>query len=261
MKQKICIANPSGNITVLVSSPVEKTEYARVAQRLMTKIDGAEQVGFFADPCFGGDVRLEMMGGEFCGNAMRSAALYYAGKQTLSGESLVRTEISGCDHPLSVFVDPESGTARGEFPLPIKAEWGRFSEKPAFTVWFEGIVHYVFPGGIPELSSESLKEKLRAVTETERVSAAGLMVLEVSSLRMTPVVYVRDTDTLVYESSCASGSAATAVYLSAGKETCRETYLLKEPGGSLAASVTKENGRIEKLEIGGTITFSSEIEI
>ena len=68
-------ADPTGNATILVLSPVAPSARGAVAARLMA-LDGgwAEQVGFISRD--GEQARMDMMGGEFCGNATRSAAVY-----------------------------------------------------------------------------------------------------------------------------------------------------------------------------------------
>ena len=79
MKLNIARADPAGNITLLVLSPVEKPARAETAARLMGMPQfQAEQVGFRCPPQAGGDGRLEMMGGEFCGNATRAFGMLLA---------------------------------------------------------------------------------------------------------------------------------------------------------------------------------------
>ena len=79
MTVNVVRAAPAGNITLLVTSPVPRAQYAKLSARLMeNSLWRAEQVGFIVPPIMGGDGRLEMMGGEFCGNALRSAGFYTA---------------------------------------------------------------------------------------------------------------------------------------------------------------------------------------
>ena len=72
MELEIVRADPAGNITVFVLSPVEdRDERAAAVSALMADPAlKAEQVGFVLQPLNVADPwRLEMMGGEFCGNA------------------------------------------------------------------------------------------------------------------------------------------------------------------------------------------------
>ena len=66
-------ADPAGNITALVLSDVPKEERPALAAKLMALPDwGVEQVGFVHRGPPGIHGVLEMMGGEFCGNATRA---------------------------------------------------------------------------------------------------------------------------------------------------------------------------------------------
>ena len=68
------VADPSGNTTILVLTPVPKEEHSALAAKLLA-LPGieAEQVGYVTREA-GKPLRVDMMGGEFCGNASRSAA-------------------------------------------------------------------------------------------------------------------------------------------------------------------------------------------
>ena len=63
-KTEYIVADPSGNITVLVLSPVDEKLRGETARRLMEEVDGAEQVGYLLSPKDEKAViRLEMAGG------------------------------------------------------------------------------------------------------------------------------------------------------------------------------------------------------
>ncbi|MCB5943064.1 hypothetical protein LJB68_16170, partial [bacterium 210820-DFI.6.52] len=52
---------------------IKKENYFSVSNDILNKSNlKAEQVGFVKRPIMDGEARLEMMGGEFCGNALRS---------------------------------------------------------------------------------------------------------------------------------------------------------------------------------------------
>ncbi|MBQ9065732.1 MAG: hypothetical protein IJ123_09830 [Blautia sp.] len=87
------ILDPSGNITILVETPVDILQQPAVASRLMKLHPEAEQTGFVnfqgrADcsesstslrmPGEGSCASLRMAGGEFCGNASMCAAVLYS---------------------------------------------------------------------------------------------------------------------------------------------------------------------------------------
>ena len=72
----VAVLDPAGNVTAIVCSDVPAAERARVAAQILRLPElGIEQVAFLTAPRSGGEIRLEMMGGEFCGNALRCAWL------------------------------------------------------------------------------------------------------------------------------------------------------------------------------------------
>ena len=94
MEVKLRVADPAGNITIFVTSPVERNLYAKVANELLAiKEFRGEQVGFI-ERHEDGSSHMEMMGGEFCGNASRSIGMLFARQNNIeSGNVLV--EITG----------------------------------------------------------------------------------------------------------------------------------------------------------------------
>lgn len=262
MKLTYRIADPAGNVTVMVTSPVKKSEYAEVSRRLLDAIDGAEQVGFLVPPLRGGDVRLEMMGGEFCGNALRCAGLYYAAMHPDFKNGIVKTEISGCDAILNVWIHGERGEVEGEMPLPVDSDIAMlWKTRIADAVIFDGIVHCVSEQDHSDIKPAWLKESLRSLAMQYHTSAVGLIQLDRENLSITPIVYVVSTDTMIYESSCASGSEAVAVCLGEGEKDGTYTYRLREPGGTLSVTITKEKGSVVSVKICGDIGLSEEKEI
>ena len=76
MELNILRADPAGNITVFVLDPVEKAQRAAIAEKIMAiPALKAEQVGYACTAEDDVDGHMEMMGGEFCGNALRCAWL------------------------------------------------------------------------------------------------------------------------------------------------------------------------------------------
>ena len=117
MKLNILRADPAGNITLFVLDPVPVGDRAGIAARLMA-LPGSdvEQVGYLCPPVMGGAGRMEMAGGEFCGNATRAFGMLIS--RRLGGEPQVLVEVSGCAAPVAVDVDLSGGTARAQMPLP-----------------------------------------------------------------------------------------------------------------------------------------------
>ena len=235
--------DPAGNITFLVLTPVPESARSAAARELLARC-GGEQAGFLVPPILGGDCRLEMMGGEFCGNALRVLGRWWA--EGHPGTQRLRGEISGCGHPLEITVTAEH--VRAEIPLPEKIT--AFSGRDA--VVFAGIVHLVGDGRVP--TEEESRALTRRACEHFSRPAAGVMTLDRNT--MTPVVYVRDTDTLYYESSCASGTAAAAAVLSRDREG-ESVFVLRQPGGTLTARALRREGELRALSVEGPVTLSA----
>ena len=102
----------------------KKFIYAKVANELLAiKEFRGEQVGFI-ERHEDGSSHMEMMGGEFCGNATRSFG-YLLGKEQESKDAYKKTvtvDVSGSSEKLDVEVDYEAGTSKTMMPLPEKIE-------------------------------------------------------------------------------------------------------------------------------------------
>ncbi len=65
--------SPAQNVTILVKDPVPREDQPKIAAGLLSYDSvGGEQVGFLEDSDHCARMRLQMMGGEFCGNASMS---------------------------------------------------------------------------------------------------------------------------------------------------------------------------------------------
>ena len=77
--------NPTRNMTILVETPVPRAKHGEIAKQLMAEDSVcAEQVGYI-EPALHplAAARLQMMGGEFCGNASMSLAALLAMREGL----------------------------------------------------------------------------------------------------------------------------------------------------------------------------------
>ena len=116
----VAVLDPAGNVTAIVCSDVPAAERARVAAQILRLPElGIEQVAFLTAPRSGGEIRLEMMGGEFCGNALRCAGFYQALRNGAQGKSCVFAEISGADGVQPVMADAVEGTASTVMPAKV----------------------------------------------------------------------------------------------------------------------------------------------
>ena len=262
MKLTLQVADPAGNITLLIKTPVPQEDYRDVANRLLSiqELQG-QQVGFLTPPQADGVIRLEMMGRGFCGNALRSAGLYYAAQQGFRRERKFPVEISGCDKALTVQVNPLTSQVWAEMPVPKEiAKYTLFGE-PARAVILPGIVH-----GITQVSQDmgedQVRQALLALCETFSSPAAGVMFWRFREKSMVPAVYVKDTDSLYFKSSCASGSAAVAAWnaIGAGKNGAHKLDI-RQPGGVISTTATVQNGKIQRISLGGKVLLGPTYDV
>ena len=259
MKLNVLRADPAGNITLFVLDPVEKERRAALAAELMRRLPEMkiEQVGFACPADADTDGRMEMMGGEFCGNATRAYAMYIS--QQRGGLSEVRLRVSGCGHVVSALVDPARGTARAEMPLPRAVRAAEAGGCRGTLVDLGGIAHFVVEGAAPGEDFFRAAEPL--FSAIEGLDAYGVIFLDRQSHRMTPLVKVVDTGTLVWEGSCGSGSIACAVAESEGLADGLFEQDYFQPAGVVRASVERRSGAVVSAAIGGPVTLGEPVLI
>ena len=246
---KVSIFDPTGNITALVESPVEPEAQSAAAAEIMRRRPEVEQVGFVrlsgddAEP-----VSLRMAGGEFCGNASMSAAALFLlrrGNAASDEEKTVRLRVSGVSRAVEVKLKKTAGEAflasvRMPPALSVSEQVFPFGalRDPITVVRMEGIAHAIVTpaSGFFSLRSDkaAAEEAARRLCAALGAEALGLMFLEGEAprMRLTPLVYVPGSGTMIWENSCASGSAAVGTAL--GKRNDGRVRLeLEEPGGVL----------------------------
>lgn len=253
----VVVLDPAGNVTAIVCSDVPAAERARVAAQILRLPElGIEQVAFLTEPRSGGEIRLEMMGGEFCGNALRCAGFYQALRNGTQGKSCVFAEISGADGVQPVMADTAEGTASTVMPLPLSVQPAGWADVQAARVTFAGITHFVIDCAQPD---ETLVQ--RAIAAAPEASAVGAIFLDRAHGSIKPVVFVRETASCVAENSCASGSVATAVVLTADFADGITEIGIGQPGGTLEVGVQRTDGAVTGLSIGGAVRLTQTLTV
>ena len=243
MKLDYYVCNPTGNITLLVDTQVIIFRHPEIAAGLMTFEETAEQVGFIFpgdDEC---DIKLRMAGGEFCGNAAMSAAGLFCHKEGLreSETRIVKIKVSGIKEVLDTKITRSASGYEGQVKMPkpikIKDELFKFEGRNYLypLVNFDGISHIIIEDDMPIYMAENA---IKSWCEYLKVPALGLMLLSKENTALNPLVYVKNSDTLFWESSCASGTSAVGAYMFQ-KERKPVNLTLREPGGNLKVCVDK----------------------
>ena len=256
---KITMADPAGNRTAFAEGDVPPEQYAAVGAALLKDQElSAEQAGFVRPALSSGAGRLEMMGGEFCGNAARSFGLWLgvlAGKK--SGDT-VPIEISGSSSVLDVLLE-ENGSWIS-MPLPERIIDIAVVDDTGTTLCFpavvlEGITHVILEN--TEVSEELARTVVEKAVEITNAEAAGAIFVEQD--HMTPFVWVRATDSFIWESSCGSGTLAATLWLGRDVKEGEFTQELIQPGGVLKAGFSVKDGKITSARIGGPVTLEEPV--
>lgn len=252
MRYRVIRADPSGNITLFVLDPVDAAGRPALAEQLMKRLDaGIEQVGFVCPPQEGADGRLEMAGGEFCGNATRAFGALLARQSGRSGAVRMRVEASGCDRVVGVDADLDEGTARAEMPLPQLVRQIDANGIRGTLVHLGGIAHLVTEDAEP---SEAYLERAESIfAQFPDLDAYGVIFL--NGGKITPLVKVPAARTLFWEGSCGSGTVAAAVAQSEGVRDGEFVRTYEQPAGLIEATVTRRAGAVAAAYIGGTVRF------
>ena len=246
--------NPAGNLTCLVLDPVTEEERARVTAELMCR---CEQVGYLETPQrFPGRVRarLQMMGGEFCGNASMGTAAWLAMQDglTAGGEEKILLEVSGAEEPVFCRVRRETAGWIGtvEMPPVSGTEEIRIKGYPLTAVHMPGMTHLIHAG--ERMEKTEAEALLQAAAAELPVPAIGLLQWDETVKTMTPLVFVRGSGTMVWETACGSGSAAIGAWktLAAGTST---KVSVGQPGGRLTVETEAGRGRILRIWLTGSI--------
>ncbi|MCH4166802.1 MAG: hypothetical protein LKF74_01590 [Megasphaera sp.] len=259
------LANPSGNTTAFVFDAVAPLDRSAIAARLLQQT-GAEQVGYLK-LCPGKPIEVAMMGGEFCGNASRSAAAY-ALMQDGASEGEYHISCSGCDTLLPAHAQKRADGGYDAFiemprPTAIDAVIVDAGGQPArfYRVTLPGIVHFIhFVDTISAVRKDVFWQAVYDYAKDESYEAFGLVLFDPKHLAMLPAVYVTATDTLYWEQSCGSGSAAVAAVLGIlGKRNVSCT--VSQPGGTITIAATYADSTVQSICIGGPVSFNEKAAI
>ena len=231
---------PGGNTTAIVRGVFSRAKRKKIALKILSSNRKVEQVGFWAPARSAKALaRLEMAGGEFCGNATRSLAALI-GKR---GPFLL--ESRGAPEPIRVRSSKKS--ASFEFPTKYFREKNNVCELP-------GIVHLLKEGLLTRkyarkllISNQLLNREASGVIGYKKVGSA--------MYEISPIVWVRDLKTLIAETACASGTMALAN--SFWKSNGITALQIKQPSGAIFKTRIKNR----TLSITGPMKNLGEREI
>lgn len=249
---KYYIYSPCGNDTALVEGTNINEQIKKIINnKIMNANPNIEQVGFVSQDRY----KLAMAGGEFCGNATRSAAYYYL--KGNSGE--IDINVSG-DIIIKAGVN-EEGKAWSQIPLYEGTDYINQLDKEIYEIKINGIKYMILE---KDLSKQYLSDrkniKLNAmnllkkynIRETE---AMGVIFLEEinEKIKIHPVVWVKEINTLFYETSCGSGTTAVAMLKTIQNNQSQNIDIIQPSNQIITAKIVINKGKIESAYILGNI--------
>ena len=256
--------DPTGNITVLVTDPVPREEQPGLARKLMEAPETqCEQVGFLEvseDPAC--RIRLQMMGGEFCGNATMCTAAWVMMNDGTGGETEIPLEVSGAEGltVCRIRTDGDGWTGTVRMPevtgcTPIELSWGG-KGYPLTAVRMDGITHLILNSRIG--SDEEAEAMLKSWAEDCDEDAVGLLQWDEAEQRIRPLVLVKATGTAVWENGCGSGSAAIGAWKALNSPTTVTVTEVNQPGGMIRTEVRTDGKQIMEINISGKVRLIRE---
>ncbi len=234
--------NPGGNTTLFFPvKAVAKAQRATLAaEALKDQALAAEQAGYIDIA----EHSLSMAGGEFCLNATLAFGALLARHEERNKTDhepgrthTARVTVSGW--PKTIFLSCTGSSATwhvsAQIPLPpIPCEdlgSGRW------LIRLPGISHLLLeqaknPLTSHENAAQTMQELRRRYHLEEEACVGAIWWKKIAqALQLTPLVFVRETETLVMEQACGSGSLALALALGQGQRM--QEFALEQPSGAI----------------------------
>lgn len=247
MEVSYIIYNPAGNITALVIGDEYNLEQRKlINDKIMRKESQVEQVGFLSTK----EKKLSMAGGEFCGNATRCAALYYIKKVRRIKLKIGNIKVeSGIDKNNEVWCE-----------VPIEDYKIERICKNIYQITLKGITILVV---------KNIKNNKNYINDAKALikkyelndSAIGIMFVDIIEdiIKIYPVVWVREIETIFLENACGSGTIAVTM-LESFINKKSDKYKVQQPSGDiLSTEIEIENNIINKAILKGKIQVDNKI--
>lgn len=258
---RVVITRPGGNDTAIVFDPIPREQQGDLSLRIQKTYPGIEQV-MFVETGKVEAVHGQMAGGEFCGNATRSL-----GYLLRDGKDGVQTlEVSGADQPVNVVVSGQNARTS----VPIKPDFSAIQknvETGEYIVEMQGISFLVttpdqITGRQVLVLQDEEEKKARAVkilneTGLAKQPASGLLIADKINdavYKLSPYIFVRDTQSMYYETGCGSGSAAVgAIAAMESGKSVHDLQVIQPSGMTLSVTVERDDRTFGKAYVDGSV--------
>jgi diaminopimelate epimerase len=255
---RVVIAYPSGNTTAVVFDQLQDKNLQDLNSRIIETWQirhpdqpQIEQCCFITAPTDPSVVtRIEMFGGEFCGNATRSAIWAITGGKNKQG----LVEVSGTNQLLRFSV--RDGEVTVEIPLLKEVLMQEVAE--GMLVNLDGITHLVVTSTEVQQTKnprELLNELLRFNRYSLRdLPSVGVSYYDLSSRKAEFCVWVNAVDTIFDETACGSGTSAIGIVLAEGAGESIEQQVIQPSGESIITRATYADEKVIASTITGTVS-------
>lgn len=191
---KYKLVDTAGQITAVVFGATKRVKQPLISKRLMSSNPKIEQVVFIEKN------RIQTMGNELCINGS------LAGAYLMDSDVI---EISGLNEPVKF--NKQKKFISGRFPLSI------LQSKTKNIIQLAGIIYII--SNNKKLANKAYLEKL---ADKYNAPASGIIIYNQN--KIIPIIYVRETNSLVWENACGSGSLAYSLF--------SKYSIIKQPSGS-----------------------------
>ena len=252
---KYKIYNPGGNKTALViGNEYTKNEKKVINNTILQDNKDVEQIGFISTK----ENKLEMAGGEFCANASRCAVWEYLngkkGEILLDVSGISQAIIGGITENKEVFIKM-SVNKRINNILKNGVTFSFIDLDGILITIIDEINSKEYLDELRKNDKET-KNKLKEIMKNFKSDkkAVGIILLEKEKgkLKINPIVWVKEIDTLFYETACGSGSLATAIY-EYDTEGIEKIDILQPSGYSINVKLELEKDIIKNAIISGKV--------
>ncbi|WP_110114800.1 diaminopimelate epimerase [Bacillus sp. CGMCC 1.16541] len=255
--------NPTQNMTILVKTEHSMKEHTRIASKMMAYDNVyAEQVGFIERPVtHKAAAHLQMAGGEFCGNACMALAAFLASEKglQLDDQTDVVLETSGTDELVTCHVKRKQDTYHCQVSMPIPEQLEERliqyegMELAIVIVRYRGFIHLVIE---VETFHDEVKKQAESLAKLLGVTLGaqliGVLLYQVKSNELAPLIYVPNVDSLIWERGCGSGTASIGAYLAWKEKRSVEAHI-HQPGGTIRVTAACHEEQLTSLTIEGSV--------
>lgn len=266
--KRAAIVYPSGNTTAVVFDQMLDTDRAQLNTQVMdawkqkaSSRPEIEQCCFVTVPQDERAVaRVEMFGGEFCGNAARSVIQLVTQGRDYQG----MIEVSGVDRPLTFNV--KAGSIAVEMPLPRSGELTTEVDE-GILVQLDGIAQLVVTD-VEQQEKRSPRDVLQELLLQNKYGladqpAVGITYYNSLSNKAEFGVWVKEVNTIFDETACGSGTCAIGIASSIKMRQNQKLEVIQPSGESITTEATfdGETGKVTSSNIAGKVAVLYDGEL